>query len=126
MTVPDQPQQLRAYPGDTNISYRSWLVGEGSSRSTGRTRWSEVKIYDTGETYMAEIAGVTLIPGEETRHTLLVCTNADSLVSALQRRQQGRSPGLAPYIRAALEQAANGGDEEVREALETLERALRA
>lgn len=113
---------IRAYPGDPGITYTGAVVGRSSSRAPGKTRWSTVLLFDTGATYIAEIAGESVVPGDDTRHTLLICPTADSLVAGLQRRLGGVSRPIASYVREALEQAA-AGDEALQGALRSHDEA---
>lgn len=77
-------KQYEAHDGDRTFVFTGELLGEATSFTVGKTRWTEARIYRTRtKNYIVEIVGRTKITGEHDRSRAQVCATARGAVESL-------------------------------------------
>lgn len=101
---------------DTLVSFRGVLLATASSKSPGKTRWSEISIYRTdGGKYIVHGVGKTLIRGEIDRSWCNVVTTGVGVIERLTRKEDGVQ--FMPRVpNRAVAEAASAHDTEIHAA----------
>jgi hypothetical protein len=82
MTTDAEPWEVQDH--DRMITFTGVLLGDASSQSPGKDRWTEVAIYRTAAgKYIVEKIGKSRVPGETDRCSAEVCETAAAVVEAM-------------------------------------------
>lgn len=72
--------------GDVPLAFEGDLLADRSSRVSGNTRWTEVRIYRTESgKFVTEMVGRSIRKGEVDRRTVVVHDDTDTIRAAIMR-----------------------------------------